>query len=368
MRRKVTRIAGVVALVLAVAAGWLFLSGTFGRWQDDRALDAACGGTVDPGEAKDLLGADRLTTATRYGRHGEHNTSGAPVICWLDVDDGYRKRAVVRMEWRSRAWAPHTEAKRDQNNYLALMSTPIGHGWSGMMNHWRDGDRDEGNATVVMDCRNTSGPRKGDSLTTSVVGWTDRSYETAAHRTHLARLTTGIAERAARSWGCDARPGRAVTAMAPLVSPDAARPEQTAPPAEAKGTCAGIPGTPSLPRSLGTAAGRAPIEDCFLLAKASGKKTGEPVYRLSAFYGTFADDQRGLTSSKERRGADDPLLTSFADRATARCPGTPATAVYAISRMNTLHRSAPHRYTRAALTAFAERSAKRHGCTDVRVR
>ncbi|QKV96619.1 hypothetical protein HUT19_37050 [Streptomyces sp. NA02950] len=367
MRRKVARTAGVMALVLAMAAGWLFLSGTYGRWQDDRALDAACGGAVDPGEAKSLLGADRLKTATRYGRHGTDNSSGAPVICWLDVGDGYRKRAVVRMEWRSQAWSPHTEAKRDQNNYLALVSTPIGHGWSGMMNHWLDGDRDEGTATVVMDCRNTSGPRKGDSLTTSVVSWTDRSYETAAHRIHLARLTTGIAGRAARAWGCDALPGGEVTAVEPMVSLDPVRPERTAPLAAAKGTCAGIPATSSLPRSLGTSVARAPIEDCFLLPETSGKKAAKPVYRLSAFYGTFADDQRRLTSSKKGYTSDGPLLTSFADWAQARCPGTPATAVYAISKMPTRTAGRPHTYTRKALKAFAERSAKRHGCTDVRV-
>lgn len=99
-----------------------------------------------------------------------------------------------------------------------------------------------------------------------------------------------------------------------------------------------------------------------------GKQAAKPVYRLSAFYGTFADDQRRLTSSKKGYTSGESLLTSFADWAEARCPGTPATAVYAISKMPTRTAGRPHTYTRKALEVFAERSAKRHGRTDVRVR
>ncbi|NGN67942.1 hypothetical protein G5C51_29095 [Streptomyces sp. A7024] len=360
MRSKLIKSAGALIAVLAVAAGWFFGSGTYDRWQDARGVEAACDGAVDPGEARALLGDEHLKARTRHGTPIGSKTKRW--TCWIDVDDGYHKRTVINLEWRSRAWAPHIEADRDTDNYQAWGSSPIGSGWSGMLNHHLDGDRDEGHAIVTLACRN-----KPDSLTLYATNWTDRSYREPSHRANLARLATGTAHRAAEKWGCDAKPGKPVRSVPPLFDWQDARRKDTVAPAAATGTCRGVPGSRTYPRMLETTATApgSPIEDCFLVP-ASGRP--DEGLRLSSFYGTFADDQRRLTSTGREYESTDPLQTSFEARAEATCPGRPSTAVYTLSRLLDTTAKPPRAFLRDALTAFAERSAKLHGCTDVRLR
>lgn len=358
MRSKLIKTAGGLVAVLAIAAGWFFAGGSYGRWQDSRDVEAACDGAVDPGEARALLGAEELKAST------EHNDSADPRkrrwICWVDVDDGYDRRAVIRLEWRSNARSPHSESDRDSSNYQAVASTPIGSGWSGMLNHHLDGDRDEGHAVVTLDCRD-----KRDSLTLYATNWTDRSYREPSHRANLARLATGTAARAAEKWGCDAKPGRTVRTVPALLDWQDAKAKDTVSFADATGSCRGVPGSAPYPRALETPVGTAPVEDCFLFDPRVDRG-----YRLSAFYGTFADDQRMLTSwARDLRGGD-PLLTSFVVRAEATCPGGRAKddkAVFTLSRLLDIGPKLSRPYTDKALTAFAEASAKRHGCSGVRL-
>ncbi|MGY0059371.1 hypothetical protein ACWY4P_22915 [Streptomyces sp. LZ34] len=362
MRRRAKVYGGIALALLAVAAGWFYFSGGYDRWRDEKSVADACDGTVAVDEVRALLGTDDVSGDTSHRTAGgkSRDGSGPPVICWLDGPGGYQQRAVVRMEWRSQAWGPHTVSGRDPGSFTTTVPAPIGAGWSGMENLAGDGAA----ATVVLDCRNTDGPRAGDSLTLFVHSWGSRPYEEAVQRVRLARFATRTAQAAAREYGCDARFGGRVQRVGPL---DSGRPEyREAPPlAEADGTCAGIKPGSVITRAHETAAGRAPVEDCMLIDDKS-----QALFRLSSYYGTFADDQRMKTQTGRQldSAVTKPLRTDFLFRAEAACPGSPRQAVFVVDYRDYDHDAKPQRgYAREALREFAERSAARHGCTDVKV-
>lgn len=56
----------------------------------------------------------------------------------------------------------------------------------------------------------------------------------------------------------------------------------------------------------GTAVGHAPVEDCLLI-----DDKGRPLFRLSDYYGSFANDQRLKTQTTKDLPTADPLLTDF---------------------------------------------------------
>lgn len=365
IRRRAKRYGGIALALLAAAAGWFYFSGGYDRWRDEKSVADACDGTVAVDEVRALLGTNDVSGGTKHRTvdrtAGEkyREGSGPPVICWLDGPGGYQQRAVVRMEWRSQAWAPHIESGRDPGSFTATVPVPLGAGWAGMENLNGDG----ATATVVFDCQNTDGPRAGDSLTLFVHSWGSRPYEEAAQRVRLARFATRTAQAAAREYGCDARFGGRVRQVGPL---EYGRPQyREAPPlAEAEGTCAGIKPGSVITRAHETAAGRAPVEDCMLI-----DEKGEALFRLSAYYGTFADDQRKKTQSgRELDSVAKPLRTDFLFQAEAACPGSPRQAVFVVDYRDYDHDPKPQRgYAREALRQFTERSAARHGCTDVKV-
>ncbi|MEU0808826.1 hypothetical protein [Streptomyces sp. NPDC005970] len=364
MRRRAKRYGGIALALLAAAAGWFYFSGGFDRWRDEKSVADACDGTVAVDEVRALLGTDDVSGTTRHMALGktaggkDRDGSGPPVMCWLDGPGGFEQRAVVKMEWRSQAWGPHIESGRDSSSFTAMVPVPIGAGWSGMENLGGDGAK----ATVVLDCRNTDGPRAGDSLTLFVHSWGSRPYKEAAQRVRLARFATRTAQAAAREYGCDARFGGRVRQVGPLEYGRSKYGE--APPlAKAGGTCAGIKPGWVITRAHETAAGRAPVEDCMLI-----DDKGQALFRLSSYYGTFADDQRKKTQTGRELSSAKPLQTDFLVRAEAACPGSPRQAVFVADYRDYDHDPEPRRgYAREALRQFAERSAARHGCTDVKV-
>lgn len=365
MRRRAKRYGGIALALLAAAAGWFYFSGGYDRWRDEKSVADACDGTVAVDEARALLGTDDVSGSTKHRAvertDGEkyRDGSGPPVICWLDGPGGFKQRAVVRMEWRSQAWGPHIESGRRTDSFTTTVAVPIGAGWSGMENLSGDGAA----ATVVLDCRNTDGPRAGDSLTLFVHSWGSRPYDEAAQRVRLARFATKTARAAAREYGCDARFGGRIGRVEPL---EYGRPTyRKAPPlAKAGGTCAGIEPGWLITRAHETAAGRAPVEDCLLI-----DDKGRALFRLSSYYGTFADDQRMKTQTgREHDSVTKPLQTDFLVRAEAACPGSPRQAVFVVDYRDYDHDPKPQRgYAREALRQFAEGSAARHGCTDVKL-
>ncbi|MDI3405588.1 hypothetical protein [Streptomyces cavernicola] len=347
--------------LLVVAAGYFYFSGGYDRWRDERSVADACDGAVSVEHTRALLGTDDVSGRTSHSdvAGGKSSDEGSPpVTCWLDGPGGYRQRAVVTMEWRSKAWGPHTVSGRDATSPYTSVPVPIGAGWSGMVNV----DDDGATATVVSDCRNTNGPRAGDSLTVFVSHWGPQSYQEPAQRVRLARFATRTADAAAREYGCDARSGGRVEQVEPLAhrrETYPAAPSLTA----ADGTCAGVTPGWLITRAHETAVGRAPVEDCLLI-----DDKGRSLFRLSAYYGTFADDQRWKTQTGREFESTDPLRTDYLFRAEATCPGSPREAVFAIDYRAYDNDPEPQRrYAREALQQFAERSAGEHGCTDVKL-
>ncbi|MFJ2774273.1 hypothetical protein [Streptomyces sp. NPDC087300] len=350
----------MLAAVMAVGAGWFFLGGGYDRWRDEQSVADACDGTVPVDQVPALLGADDVTGETEHtvGERKSPDGASPPVICWLDgASDGYSDRAVVRMEWRSQAWGPHVLSGRKANSPTAVLPVPIGAGWPGMMN---PKDEDAA-ATVLLDCRNKTGPRAGDSLSVFVTSPGSRTYKEAAQRVRLARFATQTAQAAAHKYGCDARLGGRIERVEPL---DHGREEYPdAPPLdETRGTCAGVRPAWLITRAHGTSAGHAPVEDCLLV-----DTKDRPLFRLSAYYGTFADDQRLKTYTSKKLRAITPLLSDFLYRAEAACPGSPRQAVFTINHRTHDDTEPQRRYARTALRDFAERSAARHGCTNVKL-
>ncbi|MEU5772785.1 hypothetical protein ABZ819_05705 [Streptomyces venezuelae] len=358
-RRGVRYGAAASALLVVVGAGWFFLGGGYTSWRHEKSLADACDGTVAVDQARALLETDDVTGETRHGRAGEDSPDGAspPVLCWLEGPNGHRHRVVVEMEWRSKAWGPQYMAGRTESPYLARSGVPIGAGWSGMV----IATDERATATAVLRCHNTTGPRVGDSLSVFVAAFGSRPYQEAAQRVRLAQLATQTGREAAREYGCDAQFGERVERVAPFEPGRNSYPDAPAV-ARAGGTCTGVRPGWLITRAHGTAADGAPVEDCLLT-----DDNGRTRFRLSAYYGTFADDQRLKTQSAKdfREDTTRVLRTDFVYRAQATCPGTPRQAVFVIDYRERNDDDQPQRrYARAALREFAERSAARHGCTD----
>lgn len=345
---------------MILVAGWFFVGGGYERWRDERSVADACDGTVSVDQARTLLGTDDVSGDTSHSSAAGKSPDGStpPVICWLDGPGGYTQRAVVRMEWRSKAWGPHTVSGREARSFSTALPVPIGKGWSGMVNL-----KDEGAAaTVTLDCQNAKGSRAGDSLSLFVHSWGSRPYKEAAQRVRLAQFATQTAQAAAREYGCDARTGGHIRRVETLDYGRETYPDAPAL-AQAGGTCAGVTPGWLITRAHGTATGHAPVEDCLLI---DGKD--RPLFRLSSYYGTFADDQRFKTQTTRGLSNADALVTDYLFRAEAACPGSPRPAVFAIDYREYDDDPKPQlRYARAALRQFAEQSAARHGCSDVTV-
>ncbi|MET7361746.1 hypothetical protein ABZS76_25300 [Streptomyces sp. NPDC005562] len=352
-----------MTLFVVAGVGWFFIGGGFAKWRDGPSLADACDGTVAVDQVRALLKTDDVTGKTKHTSRGRSSAdeSGPPVMCWLDGPGGFKQRAFVEMEWRSKAWSPEIVSGRRGSSYVTQFSTPITGGWSGMMTPADD----QATATVVLRCRNTTGPRAGDSLSLFATSWGGRPFKEAAQRVRLARFATQTAQAAASEYGCDARFGSRVKRVAPLKYSSETNPDAPVL-ARAGGTCAGVRAGWLITRAQGTATAEAPVEDCLLL-----DDHGRTRFRLSAYYGTFADDQRLKTrSTRDHREFSDtsPLRTDFVYRAEANCPGSPRQAVLVIDYLAVNDDDKPQRrYARAALEDFAERSAARHGCTDTKL-
>ncbi|MFF1711866.1 hypothetical protein [Streptomyces sp. NPDC058268] len=173
----------------------------------------------------------------------------------------------------------------------------------------------------------------------------------------LARFATRTAQAGAREYGCDARPGGRIDRVESLDHGRESYPDASAL-AKADGTCTVITPGWLITRAHGTETGRAPVEDCLLI-----DNKDRPLFRLSAYYGTFADDQRFKTQTTPDLPKSKPLLTDYLFRAEATCLDSPRPAVFAIDYREYDDDPKPQlRYARAALRQFAVQSAARHSC------
>ncbi|WP_421107686.1 hypothetical protein [Streptomyces sp. NEAU-S77] len=356
-RRQVRGIAAA-ALALAVLTGVIvWFAGS-----DERALDEACGGALAADEVRAVLGGSGVdvTSSTKGAFGGGHGTS-------LDV------RCQVTAEGRGRVGVTISGAPRPRAEYGTgelytavpardTLPVPVGHGWSGLLatDNARQGDPGDGKATaaVLLDCAG-SGRSLLITVETTLGGAT---LDDPATRPDFVRTATATAQRADDRWDCGARLGKQVYDVDLPVNED-----EYEPLLGATGTCATVPtaARSAVSTARETARARAPREICAL-----GARDGSPRYRLDAYYGPYAEDARAQYTRNDGEDvtpAEKPAgrLGQSAYWAGADCPDGAPRALYLI-RADDADGDARARpdlgYERAALSAFAARSAEDHGC------
>ncbi|MGW0699535.1 hypothetical protein ACWD0A_09420 [Streptomyces sp. NPDC002867] len=330
----IRRLAQYVALPLALVAvagyAWYQFSDTGKRWRYEEALASYCEGLIPPEESAVFTDYD-----TEEGLPKDLHIGGSDgyEFCWV----GKTALTIARIPETAR----DDDGRRGVFDDLrpertGTLPMALGGGWHGYTNLE--------SAAVALDCGNQDA---------SVVVSASAPGRAVAGLTS-AELVAATAVRAAEYWNCEAEAGGPI--------PDVpAEPEEKSR-FEAKGTCAAIPmrdldsihwikETPTTDSSL--------LETCVL--GETGASSVE-MFQISAFFGPFAQAQYPDYESTRDAGRSG---NDFA-WATAKCPGTSARALFTISSAPYAHEEVPG-FARSALTAFAERSAKQHGCTDLKL-
>ncbi|MFI1394866.1 hypothetical protein [Streptomyces sp. NPDC020681] len=330
---------GALALVV-LAAGWLVLD----RWSEQRVLDEACDGVLAADETRAVLGEGKLAEQRdRIRREGGLNDEKRTlsIQCKITrVDESSTGEGSVEVTVQG---VPTLEGDRGQRNGSLYWGTeaerpvPLGHGWTGFFDGDSEGRDSEATAAVLLDC-----PEGRSDLLVTVVGHvTGTTSDNPDDRTRLARIATGTAHKSAERFGCEARLGKPLRTVPLPVAED-----ESVELRRATGTCAGVPdGRTRSFRAWESGRGDAPRARCTV-------GTGQfQTYDLDAYYGPYAEDMRFRMASD---GMDAVRLV-----ASAVCPAGQS-ALYAIRRDGGQEAVA---HERAALKAFAARSAKDHGCS-----
>ncbi|MFB8036482.1 hypothetical protein ACFC5Z_26780 [Streptomyces sp. NPDC056004] len=365
MRRNVLR--AVVALVAAavVVAGYLQVHGDFRRWSDESALDGACDGLLDRNVLRGVLGEGAVEI--------ENERRGAGLVgCEVHVYGGGAVEISI-LDTSQAGQHPNSLFTGSQ----AVFAVPVGHGWSGLFGAGRkDVERaDLFSATeykdvttsLVLKCTGTRSPK---SLYVSVTTAGDASLDDPAERPGFTRIATSTASRVSKARQCGAELGKPVSSLGLPVTEDDYEPLGTA-----EGTCSGIPAAHGMAIATETARRGAPHETC-LLADADRRTR----YELEADFGPYAQQQLVLAaedSYEDTPNADTPDADTPAHQrdpggrmswTSAKCPDGQALFTLQPSadrgeRHKYPRSDADLAYERAALRAFAERSAKGHGCS-----
>ncbi|MEU0665276.1 hypothetical protein ABZ508_13855 [Streptomyces lavendulocolor] len=369
MKRHAGKVMVAVLALVAVAAGVIGWGGFYERWETRRLVERACDGVLPVDQVLALLG-DRDLTRGRL----DDEDGGDRVGALDDPETGLRVQCTVLREVELNAGKPvrdgsvtvtvsgvPTPNREDRREGLYpgtrsdLPPAPLGQGWNGVVSTGAD----KAYTAVLLDCRG----RASDLLVTAEVAVDDRSLDNPRHRLAFSRIATATATEAAHRYACDTPLGRPLTTAPPLsVSKD----EYVAP-AQARGTCAGVPPRDKrVARAWEATGGQAPLEECHL-----GDSQGHPSYVLKAKYGPYAED--AMYWAFERRDEKAPTGARAGELLTAgywtstTCDGGQQAFFTVVPAGSGAYRPAEQpaddlAYERAALKAFAERSAKAHGC------
>ncbi|MEU0846233.1 hypothetical protein ABZ370_43290 [Streptomyces sp. NPDC005962] len=363
VQRRLSIGSAITVCLVAIAGGTFYFTGGYAKWRDGRSLNEACGGVVPKDEARTGFGSDHVraeSDTTRYFPGGE---DGRITNCYVeDPDNG--KTITVDMHWSSQAERVASAIKHDSLTAVGGGAVPMGRGWPGTV------VSDEGlYGGMELGCRN----KKGESLLVSTYAF-DNLLDPAnpgEGRAAFARVTSGIAKSADEKFNCDAPSGNVIKKIAP--NP----PQNPTPVAQAEGTCSAVAKLNLKGHKLESVAEApvdptSPAEDCYL-----NNAKGEPAYRLTALYGSFAKNVRDKSSSFELHDSLGAGEDSGADAKThraygnARCPEGLGTGLYTLSGLSWRTQGEPSlkkpdpAFERATLKAFAQQSAKRHGCSGL---
>ncbi|CAL9590704.1 hypothetical protein LMJ38_32540 [Streptomyces sp. R1] len=325
---------GALPLVLALTAAYVWYRGSdTGRgWRYQDKLASYCGGLIPYDESAVFTG---LNTDVGLSRDAEHGYG----------EDRFRSCRVADLTVSVglvRADAVRSDVSPGMLNVLDSGSsehppTALGGGWHGYTDL-----RDTG---VVLPCAN-----KDASVVVSVAA--DASHENGEESRAVAELATAVAREAAGRRSCETTFGGRIPELSLSKG-------QTAPEA-ASGTCEGI----RIPEAQwvdwiheSEASDSAPLERCLL---GETKARDEVLYSLEASFGPYA--QR-LRSADHDEHWPEPGITHGSAQATASCSDGTVPAVFRIRA--TVYAAPTEQFLRSALRTFAERSAVRHGCTNL---
>ncbi|GFE17928.1 hypothetical protein Sgleb_59750 [Streptomyces glebosus] len=341
----------IVVLLMVAAPGAFYFSGSYDRWQDGRSLADTCRGSVDTSEIKELLGGDRLRGHDIEEGEGVSPRAGRLHKCSVGIPDG-GSWVSVALDWNPDAAGPLHDFGGFTPYGDVGMAIPFGHGWQGVMDQIPM--TNDLVAMVNVPCANRGSDARHSSLIVTVQGNAMRSMEEAVQRARFARTSVKTAQNAAKAWGCEAQTGSAID----RVPVNTAHAEVK--PGAAKGTCTGISTTV---RESATDP-KAPIENCYLLPD-----SGSSHYRLSAFYGPFVQALPAQAGYGDEFDPEQPSgHKGSAFWASAECSsGGPALYIATSVPDGDRILSPDGRLAKTALREFATRSAKRHGCTGLKL-
>ncbi|MCX4670857.1 hypothetical protein OG453_29885 [Streptomyces sp. NBC_01381] len=396
--RKLTVAAGAVLALALLAGGWFWFGGGYDRWVAQRQIDEACDGVLPGAEVRDVLGDGPFEDDTDGRSEGELADASLRVECSLALeveegsvtvnvhavperrvkdDDSFAARQQRREDFTGRYDGVYPEAG------TVLPPATLGHGWNSVFSAGSDDDGDASATTaVLLDCARG----RGGLLVTVGVEDEGTTVEDAARRTAFARIATATAANASDHWGCDAELGER-----PRTVPLPVDEEENVPLADATASCEGVPARGSALSWAWEGARRGtPLEVCVLGAgpvdtegrpapRTSSDISGR--YRLSAYYGPYAQDERyGYQERHDYLEPDRMLGVAPAGPlvfggywASAECEKGGERALFTIeppgsgspsygSDKRDKPSAADRAYQRAALKAFAEKSAETHGC------
>ncbi|WP_411074555.1 hypothetical protein [Streptomyces sp. cmx-4-7] len=359
IRRTVFRwtawVAGMLVLVLLAAWMWWRESDTAARWRFEETVKTYCGGVLayEKGPLFDGLGHEVRLRSDYSPRKNAHN-------CRLGRTG---RQVVVALLPGGDPGPRELEDTLPQLRDDVLLPLPLGGGWRG----WIDGS----SARVLLDCRGSA-----DRVAVMVEMVSPLSEEDAEkvfarpemmweETDHLSgtRFALATAVKAAAHWGCEAETGKPLTSL-----PEVTRDETTD---SADGTCAGLPFArdPRLDTVRETAVDRSAVYEICEVTASQHFSTAS--YSFSARFGPYAltarreGGSRAVTGEAGARGG-----TLWAS---ARCPGDTERALftgYTPPEATTAWfpgEKGGETFGLPAFREFAERSAERHGCTDLRL-
>ncbi|MEU7580222.1 hypothetical protein AB0B50_21800 [Streptomyces sp. NPDC041068] len=373
--RVVLSSCGALVALALIAGGYYWWGGPRERGEARQVLAEACEGVLAADETRAVLGdgpynsgpgRPDVTYAARAARGGAKTVScdvsrrtehgaGHP------THDASVEVSVQRVPEREAADRPPRDSELGSGYgplYPAVSTelppAALGGGWHGLFTTGEGFSSAAGGESattaVLMDCARD----RGSLLVTVAVGKEVGTLDDPRERTAYARIATATATKASEKWDCDAKPGRPLRTVGLPVNAD-----EDVPLADASGSCRGLPGRGSrASRAWESEVSGAPVEVCVV----AGGRVGTPVvrsaertriFRLVASFGPYAENERG--GHRERDGG-------YGLSAVCRGGGGPALFTVRADEAEERTSAADRDYERAALKAFAERSARAHGC------
>ncbi|MFD4857316.1 hypothetical protein [Streptomyces atratus] len=361
VRRIVLR--SVVALVAAavVVAGYLQVHGDFQRWSDESALDGACDGLLDRNAVRGVLGPGAVEV--------ENERSGAGLVgCEVHVYGG----GIAEIRVLDTAHVGPSLLPSLYAGSPTAPAVPVGHGWTGLFgaapdrfgaaDPFRADEYKKVTTSLVLEC---TGESSAKGLSVTVETTLDKALDNPAERPQFTRIATSTAAEASKARHCGAKLGKPIGSLGLPVNQDEYEPLRTA-----DGTCSGIPAARGVTIATETARAGAPHETCRLADADNSTR-----YELEADYGPYAQER--FLGYEEESYDDVPNTETPAHHrdpdgrvswTTAKCRSGQALFTLHPSFERAEERKYPRgkadlAYERAVLKAFAERSAKAHGCS-----